>query len=55
MRIATAVVLCLTMLAGCTWKESGIDPVRWLSTVAQAGCDAVRNCGTDTGGDRRRY
>lgn len=54
MRIAGALLLTVTLLAGCSWREAGIDPVLWASKIAQAGCEAVRNCGTVDETGRRR-
>ena len=46
MRLAFALVVVMTGLGGCTWRDAGIDPVRWASEIARSGCEAARNCGT---------
>ena len=54
MRVATVLLLSLSLLAGCTWRDAGIDPVLWASKIAQSGCEAIRNCGTVDDRERRR-
>ena len=46
MRLAIALLLGMTGLAGCTWRDAGVDPILWASEIARSGCEAVRNCGT---------
>ena len=53
MRIASALFLTLALLGGCTWRDAGIDPVRWASEIARSGCEAARHCGTVDDRERR--
>jgi outer membrane lipopolysaccharide assembly protein LptE/RlpB len=54
MRIAGILALAVTLLAGCGWRDAGIAPLLWASKIAQAGCEAARNCGTVDETRRRR-
>ncbi|WP_420562423.1 hypothetical protein [Thalassobaculum sp.] len=54
MRIASVLLLTSSLLWGCSWRDAGIDPVRWLGNVAEAACEAARNCSADRDGDRPR-